>query len=36
MKSIHRLFSRFDIVSAMALILLFSSGADAATLGAPD
>src|SRR5215207_5483698 len=33
MKSIHRLFSRFDIVSAMALILLFSSGADAATLG---
>src|SRR5215208_1466236 len=33
MKSIHRLFCRFDIVSAMALILLFSSGADAATLG---
>jgi hypothetical protein len=27
MKSIHRPFSRFDIVSAMALILLFSSGA---------
>jgi tetratricopeptide (TPR) repeat protein len=32
MKSIHRLLSRFDIISVMAPVLLFSSSAYAATL----